>query len=162
MKALTSANLSGRIGRLSMGGFEILMVLVGAAIGAGVVYWWQENRINRLEKDHKRALRKMVESIDRNYAERSYTPPPVNTQAAPPSEIPDLPPTIMQVAASAARIPQEIVTPPEVAPTEPRSPEAPEVSVVASLPTEPLVDLSKLSNAVAAEAEDLPSSSPDP
>ena len=145
-----------------MGGFEILMVLVGAAIGAGVVYWWQENRINRLEKDHKRALRKMVESIDRNYAERSYTPPPANTQAAPPSEIPNLPPTIMQVAASAARIPQEIATPPEVAPTEPRSLEAPEVSVVASLPTEPLVDLSKLSNAVAAEAEDLPSSSPDP
>ncbi len=142
-----------------MGGFEILMVLVGAAIGAGVVYWWQENRINRLEKDHKRALRKMVESVERNYAERSYTPPPVNTQAAPSAESQGLLPTIMQVPAPEAPIPQGIATPSAVAvTTEPRSLEESGVSPAASLPTELLVDLSDLMPEI---SEDLTLTSPE-
>jgi HEAT repeats len=141
MKMLTINNLSGRLGRLSMGGFEILMVLVGAAIGSGVVYWWQENRINRLEKDHKRALRKMVDSAERNYAERSYTPPQVNTRATSPSAS-GLLPTIMQTASDPISLLPEIAVPIE------------QRSSAASLPTEPLVDLSDLSDKIAAETQE--------
>jgi hypothetical protein len=161
MKVLTSANLSGGLGRLSMGGFEILVMLIGTAVGAGAVYWWQENRINRLEKDHKRALRKMAESAERNYAERNYTPPQINTQAnmqaVAPLESQDLPPTIMQLATSAARIPQGIATPPEVAvPDEELLPQEPSLFAAAILPTEPLVDMSTLSDAIAESPEELP------
>jgi HEAT repeat protein len=102
-----------------MGGFEILVMLIGVAVGAGAVYWWQERRINRLEKDHKRALRKM--SAERNYAERNYTPPQLNTQvntqvnmqAVAPLESQDLPPTIMQFATSAIATSPEVAVPVE-------------------------------------------------
>jgi HEAT repeats len=147
-----------------MGGFEILVMLIGVAVGAGAVYWWQEKRINRLEKDHKRALRKMAESAERNYAERNYNPPQVNTQAntqvnmqaVAPLGSQDLPPNVMQLTTSASRIPQGIATPPDVAvPDEELLPQEPDLSAAAILPTEPLADMSPLSDAIPEAPEEL-------
>ncbi len=139
-----------------MGGFEIFVMLVGALVGAGAVYWWQENRIKSLEKDHKRALRKMAESTERNYTERKYPPLQANTQVAPPSQSQRLMPTVMQGAP--APIPTSSARP---VPTDPRSPEEPRVSVEANLPTEPLVDLSERSDTVVEEIEESPFALPE-
>jgi HEAT repeats/HEAT repeat len=118
-----------------MSGFEIFVLLVGAVVGGCAVYAWQETRINRLEKEHKKALRRMVDSVERNYAERKFSSPQPNTQSASLSDIQGLLPTIMQDAAAPTP-----TAPVVLGYAEPRSsPKEQNVSsVIASLPTKPV------------------------
>ncbi|WP_019499641.1 HEAT repeat domain-containing protein [Pseudanabaena sp. PCC 6802] len=96
-----------------MSGLEILLLLVGAVVGAGLMFWWQEDRIKQLKIDHKRALRKVIETTERqNFASRSssssntvdrLTPPPIADKG--------LSPTIMQAATESAIAPTEQFVP---------------------------------------------------
>lgn len=116
-----------------MGGLEILLLLVGAIVGAGLMFWWQEDRIKQLKIEHKRALRKVIETTERqSFASRVSNT--TNRSTSSPVEDKGLFPTIMQAATD------EPIAPPEQFVSAPRSPETPSKQAINEPVIEPTID----------------------
>lgn len=113
-----------------MGGLEILLLLIGAVVGAGLMFWWQEDRIAQLKIEHKRALRKVIETTERqSFASRGSNT--ADRLTSPPIEDKGLSPTIMQAATDSA------IAPPQQFISAPRSPETPSAPVI----NEPIIEM---------------------
>jgi hypothetical protein len=106
-----------------MGGLEILLLLVGAVVGAGLMFWWQEDRIQQLKTEHKRALRKVIETTERQSL-AARVPNTADRITSSPIQDKGLSPTISPVATDLP------IAPPEQFVSAPRSPETPSAPVI--------------------------------
>jgi HEAT repeats/HEAT repeat len=120
-----------------MGGLEILLLLIGAVVGASLMFWWQEDRIKQLKNEHRRALRKVIETTERqNIASR--VPNTAERITSSPIEDKGLSPTIMQAATAAAIVAP--IVPPEPLISALRSPGTPSDSGIDEPVVEPTID----------------------